>query len=77
MANSSELTPEEYNEQVYYCMSCHSLAVVTDSQATDDEWDGSYCEKCYSTHIGTCKFGEWLEEEEKRDAKRREIEWNR
>lgn len=77
MASSSELTPEEYNEIVYYCKSCHSLAVVRDESVVDNDWDGSYCEKCYSTNIGRCKFGEWLEEEERREAKRREIEWNR
>ena len=77
MQNSSELTPEEYNEEVYYCTNCHSLFVITDETMADEDWDGSYCGKCFSANIGVCKFGDWLKEEERREEKRREIEWNR
>lgn len=77
MRSSSELTPEEYNEEVYYCKGCHSLAVMTDESMADEDWDGSYCGKCFSANIGRCKFGEWLEEEERCEAKRKEIEWSK
>lgn len=77
MRTSSDLTPEEYDETVFYCLSCHSLHVLVDDTLVGPDWDGTYCGKCYSTHIGTCRFGEWLEEEERRAAKRRELEWNR
>ena len=77
MRSSEDLTPEEYNEEVFYCKSCHSLAVLTDESMADADWDGSYCGKCFSSNIGKCRFGEWLEEEEKWAATRREIEWNR
>ena len=77
MRNSSELTPEEYNEEVFYCLSCHSLYILTDENMISEDWDGSYCGKCYSAHIGRCTMGEWMEEEERRKAKRQEIEWNK
>jgi hypothetical protein len=77
MRSSSDLTREEYDEEVYFCLDCHSLAVVAENVFSDEEWDGSYCNNCFSTHISRCKFGEWLEEEERREAKKRELEWNR
>ena len=78
MQNSSQLTQEEYNEEVFYCLNCHSLCVIVDDSLADDDWDGSHCGKCFSTNIGRCKFGEWLEEEERREACKQEmddIEW--
>ena len=77
MASSRELTLEEYSEPVYYCRSCHSLCVIVDESMASDDWDGSYCGKCHSADIGECCIGEWLEEEERREAKRREIEWSK
>jgi len=77
MQSSKDLSPEEYNEPVYYCQSCHSLNVVVDEGMAGPDWDGSYCGKCYSTHVVCGKFGEWLEEEERRAAKKREIEWSK
>lgn len=75
--NSRALTVEEASEPVFYCRSCHSLHIVTDETMAVGDWDGSHCGKCFSTDIGECPFGEWLAEEERREAKRREIEWNR
>ena len=74
---SASLTVEEYNEPVYYCRSCHSLCVLTDESMASEDWDGSYCGNCYSTNIGQCTMGEWLDEEDRRAAKRREIEWSK
>ena len=74
---SHDLTIEEYNEPVYYCKSCHSLHIVVDETLATADWDGSYCGKCLSTHVGVEPFGKWLAEEERRKAKRREIEWNK
>lgn len=50
---------------------------MTDESMADEDWDGSYCGKCFSANIGRCKFGEWLEEEERCEAKRKEIEWSK
>ena len=75
--SSAELSPEEYNEEVFFCQNCHSLAVIVDEVLADKDWDGTFCGKCFSTNIGRCKFGEWLEEEERREAKKREIEWSK
>lgn len=77
MQSSRDLTVEEYNEKVFYCKSCHSLYILVDDSMADDDWDGSYCGKCNSANIGECTMGEWLEEEERRKAKRREIEWSK
>ena len=79
MQNSKSLSLEEYAEPVFYCKSCHSLHIIQDVHAEDGEdgWDGAYCGKCNSTDIGTCPFGQWLEEEERREEKRRIREWNR
>ena len=77
MQNSSELSIEEYYEEVYYCRSCHSLCVIVDESMACDDWDGVYCGKCHSTDIDVCPFGIWLEEEERREARRREVEWNK
>lgn len=77
MQRSSELTPEEYNEPVHYCKSCHSLYIVVDEGLADADWDGSYCGKCYSANVGVCAFGDWLAEEERREEIRREREWNK
>lgn len=77
MESSASLTIEEYNEIVYYCKSCHSLYILVDEALATDAWDGSYCGKCFSTDVGTCTMGEWLEEEERRKKKRREVEWNK
>jgi Zn finger protein HypA/HybF involved in hydrogenase expression len=74
---SKALTIEEYDEPVWYCRSCHSLNIVVDESLAIDGWDGTYCGKCHSTDVGVCKMGEWLEEEERRKEKRRQIEWNR
>ena len=67
----------ELNEPVYYCRSCHSLCVVLDEGLSLDGWDGSYCAKCNSTDISVCTIGEWLEEERRREKKRREREWRK
>ena len=75
--SSIQLTREEYDVPVYYCKSCHSLHVLVDESMADQDWDGSYCGKCYSSNIGVCKMGEWLEEEERREKKRKELEWNK
>ena len=77
MENNISLTVEDYQEPVFYCRSCHSLCVVVDETLVSDTWDGSYCGKCYSTDIGVCTMGEWLEEEERRKRKRKEIEWSK
>lgn len=77
MQNSSQLTQEEYDEPVWYCRHCHSLAVLIDEDLASDTWDGSYCSKCNSTDVAKGKFGDWLKEEERREAKRREIEWSK
>lgn len=77
MASSNTLTLEEYNEEVYYCKSCHSLFVLQDEMLANENWDGSYCGKCHSTNIGVCKLGEWLAEEEERRRKQEIREWNK
>lgn len=74
---SSDLTLEEYIEEVYYCKSCHSLYIIGDETIANEDWDGSYCGKCNSTDIATCAFGVWMEEEERRAKVRAEIEWNK
>lgn len=75
--NSAELTPEEYNEPVYYCASCHSLSILVDDLMADSFWDGSYCGVCGSADVKVCAFGDWLKEEERRIAKQKELDWNR
>ena len=77
MQSSKDLTPEEYNEPIFYCTVCHSASIKVDEQLAEGEWDGSYCGKCFSPHVAVCKFGEWLEEEERREERRRIAEWNR
>jgi hypothetical protein len=75
--NNTQVQSDELEEKVFYCLSCHSLCILTDESLADEDWDGSYCGKCFSTHVGVCTIGEWLEEEERRKAKRREIEWSK
>lgn len=67
----------ENDDLVYYCKSCHSLYILVDESMADDDWDGSYCAKCYSANIAQCTMQEWLEEEERRRKKREELEWSR
>lgn len=74
---SNDLSLEERNEPVYFCRSCHSLFVIVDETLCGDGWDGSYCGKCHSANIGVCTMGEWLDEEERRRRKRKEIEWKK
>lgn len=62
---------------VYYCRSCHSLAIIVDETLAVEGWDGSYCAKCHSTDIAACSMDEWLAEEERRKKKREEIEWSK
>jgi len=50
---------------------------MIDDTLADADWDGSYCGKCHSTDIGICLFDEWMEEEKRREDKRREIEWSK
>lgn len=69
--------PEDDDNLVYYCRSCHSLCILVDETLAGDGWDGSYCGKCHSTDIGICDINDWLAEEERRRKKREEIEWNR
>ena len=75
--DSSQLSLEERNEPVYYCRSCHSLFIVIDDTMSGNDWDGSYCGKCHSTDIGVCTMEEWLAEEERRERKRRQLEWSK
>ena len=77
MRTSRQLSDEEYNEPVYYCRSCHSLAVMVNEALADEDWDGSYCGKCHSTDIAVCSIGDWMAEEERRAKKRKELEWKR
>lgn len=77
MLTKQDTPPEEYDEMVYYCRSCHSLKILVDEDLASDSWDGSYCAKCHSTDIAQCTIGEWLAEEDRRAAKRREIEWSK
>ena len=75
---SDELSPAEYAEPIFYCGSCHSLAITApDPSLADEDWDGSYCMKCHSTDVLVGKFGDWLKEEERRAQKRKEIEWRK
>ena len=67
----------EENDLVFYCKSCHSIKIMIDSTLADEDWDGSYCGDCRSTDIGICTIDEWLEEEERREKKKREIEWSK
>lgn len=69
--------PELDEGLVYYCRSCHSLCIVVDDTLAFEGWDGSYCGKCHSTHVGICTMDEWLAEEERRRKKREEIEWSK
>ncbi len=69
---------DEYDDEpVYYCRSCHSLAILFDETLASDEWDGAYCSKCHSSDIATCSIDEWLEEEERRRKMRKKIEWSK
>ena len=77
MRSSSELTVDEYIEPVFYCRNCHSLAIIKDDSIASDGWDGCYCNKCGSTNIGEKPFGDWLYEEEQKQKRRMEIEWNK
>ena len=77
MASSSALTPDEYNEPVYYCRDCHSLKVIINESLANDEWDGSYCGDCGSANIGECCFGEWLGVEHANAERAGAREWNR
>lgn len=77
LSKSPALTPEECNEPVYYCKSCHSLCILVDEDLANEDWDGSYCGKCHSADVGVCTFGEWLAEEAKIEERRRIAEWNK
>lgn len=77
MANSRDLTPEEWNEPVWYCRTCHSLCVLMAENFASPDWDGSYCGRCSSTDIAEEPFGKWLEEEEEMERKRDAAEWRR
>lgn len=77
MRRSKELSVEEYTEPVYYCRDCHSLCIVSKDEFAEDDWDGSYCGKCGSTNVGRGLFGEWLAEEERRDARELDRIWSR
>lgn len=72
-----QISQEEYDEPVFYCKSCHSLAIINEESLADEDWDGSYCAVCNSTDIGVCKIGDWLAEEERRAKKRKELEWRK
>ena len=65
------------DELVFYCRSCHSLCIVVDETLASDMWDGSYCGKCHSTDIGQCTMDEWVAEEQRREKRRKEIEWQK
>ncbi|MBQ3950926.1 MAG: hypothetical protein II661_10670 [Bacteroidales bacterium] len=74
---SDQLSPEEYNEPVYYCADCHSLCIKVDDRFSSEDLDGSYCADCLSVNIQVCKIGDWMKEEERRAKKRKEIEWSK
>lgn len=76
MQNNQPLE-DDRDDLVYYCKSCHSLHILIDKSMADEEWDGTYCGKCFSANIGQCTMDEWLAEEHRREMKRREIEWNK
>ena len=67
----------EDNDLVYYCKSCHSLCIITDSSLESEDWDGSYCGKCMSTDVGLCTMDEWLAEEDRRRKIALDIEWRK
>lgn len=77
MLSSKELSPEEYNEPIYYCSVCHSAFIKVDESLADEDWDGSYCGKCNSPHVLEGPFGDWLAEEERREEKRNAEEWKK
>ena len=77
MQNNPHQETGEDEEKVFYCTSCHSLCIVVDEALAYDDWDGSYCAKCGSTHVGITTMREWLAEEQRRKDKRREIEWSK
>ena len=70
-----EQTPDNNENLVYYCKSCHSLRVMVNEHLAGDGWDGSYCGVCNSTDIGICHIDDWLAEEKRREQRRKEIEW--
>jgi hypothetical protein len=74
---SADLTPEEYDELVFYCKDCHSLCILVDESLHFDDFDGSYCGVCGSANIDECKMGDWMAEEERRERKRKELAWKR
>ena len=53
------------------------LCILVDEALASEAWDGSYCGKCHSTNIGICKMEDWLAVEERREKRRKEIEWNK
>lgn len=68
----------EYDDEpVHYCRRCHSLAIVSDPDPSDPEWDGAYCRDCGSTDIGECDIDDWVKEEERRLEQKRKREWSR
>ena len=73
------MTSDELEERglVVYCKNCHSIFIEVNESVAFDDWDGSYCGKCRSTNIGVCTMDEWLAEEERREKKRKEIEWSK
>lgn len=64
-------------EPVCYCKQCHSLCIGWHQELSSEFWDGSYCINCNSTDIGQCSIEEWIEEEKRREQRRKEIEWNK
>jgi len=83
MKTSFDLSRDDYDEPVFYCGNCHSLAIVespyfsSDDEDDEDEWDGCYCNKCGSADVKVGRFGDWLREEEIRERKKKELEWRR
>lgn len=77
MQKSKDLSLDEYTEMIYYCRSCHSLYILKDATLADKHWDGTYCGKCGSSHIGECMFGKWLEKEEEMEERKKQREWNK
>lgn len=68
----------EFDEEpVYYCKSCHSLNVVSESFLSDEDWDGAYCADCHSTDIGQCNIEDWLAVEREIEETRRALEWKK
>lgn len=73
------MTNDELEEKglVCYCKRCHSLLVSVNESFAGFGWDGSYCVKCGCTDIDICSLDDWLNEEDRIQAIKDEIEWRK